>query len=284
MAIQLERVSQFEGTWNEDQSSEAYHADKTAVSSSALRKILKSPATFYSYVVEAMHEESDSLRFGSAFHMALLEPKKFFASYVKQPSFGDLRSAKNREARDEWKKAQLPSAVILSEENYIRLEGMLNSVLKHRDACALLKHGKAEISGYYADPETSIKCKIKPDFINFDLMTLLDVKTTQDCSSDAFSKSIWSYRYDFQLAMYAEGIRLITGRNVNYSIYLAIEKEPPFEVALYVADQKLMQKGLQDYRRALDLLSDCLHKNRWSSYQDSLETIQLPAWALGDLI
>lgn len=283
MTIKIERPSQFEATWIEQQDSEAYHADKTAVSSSVLKTILKSPASFYSQFLEGKEETNDAFRLGSAVHMALLEPKKFFHYYLKQPDFGDQRSSKNREKKEEWMKAQAPKAIILNEAEYIRIEGMINSVMKHPDASNLLKGGQPEISGYYCDPETNIKCRIKPDFINFDLMMMIDVKTTQDCTRDAFIRSILKYQYDFQLAMYGEGTRLITGQSVNHFIFLAIEKDPPYEVGVYLCEESILNKGRNDYRRALDLLSDCLEKNHWPGYQASFESLGLPGWAIKSL-
>lgn len=272
----------FQPYWDETLSNEEYHSDKTAVSSTSLKKILKSPASFYSAYLDSGHEQSEAMRLGSMIHLALLEPKKFFSNYVKEPKFGDLRSTVNRKAKEEWLlqlKQENPNAVALSEEEYIRVEGILNSVNAHRDASALLKYGQTEITGYFRDPATGIKCKIRPDLVNFELMTLLDVKTTIDCTQESFSKSIWNYRYDFQMAFYCHGIECITGRPPNYCIYLAVEKQPPYEVGLWVVDDLLLKKGMEDCRMALDKLAQCLHKNEWPAYQNSLETISLPHWA-----
>jgi hypothetical protein len=272
----------FKPYWDEGISNETYHSDKSAVSSSALKKILKSPASFYSNYLDGGNEQTEAMRLGSIIHMAILEPKKFFSRYVKQPHFGDLRSTVNKKAKEEWAfnlEQTNPDAVVLSEAEFIQIEGMVNSVSSHKDASSLLKHGNPEITGYFRDPITGIKCKIRPDLINFDLMVLLDIKTTEDCTHESFSKSIWNYRYDFQMAYYYHGIECITGKVPSYGIYMAIEKRPPYEVGVWVADDTLIRKGMEDYRKALDKLAQCLESNQWPAYQSTLETISLPRWA-----
>lgn len=282
MAIQLPEFvgPSFEAHWREGQLSSDYHADNSAVSSTRLKRILKSPANFYSTFIQDEEDEltrSDSLRFGSAFHLAILEPKLFFKSYVKMPEFKGVGS---QAAKAEWLGAQPKGTVLVTEKEMIMLEGMVNSVLSHRDASALLKHGQAEVSGYYRDPETGIKCRFRPDFINFELLTLIDVKTTTDASAEAFSRTIWNYRYDIQMAMYCTGTEQILGKWPHYPIFLAVEKAPPYEVAVYVADELVLNVGRESYRECMRRVAECLKLNKWPAMQTSLQPISLPAWAL----
>lgn len=273
-------VELFEAHWLENQESDAYHSDLTAVSSTGLRKMLKSPKAFYAYCHEPKAEPTRDMRIGHLIHMVLLEPWKFNERCVVDKGFGDLRSATHRKAREEWKNTLALDATIVSQDEYDDLRRIVDSVHSHRDACKLLRNGKPEMSGFYRDETTGIKCKIKPDYLNTQLMALIDVKSTKDCSMAEFQKSIWNYRYDFQLGMYIDGIRNITKKDVNYAIFLVIEKQAPFEVALYVADTVALTKGYESYRAALDSLHACLTTNQWSRYQESLQTISLPPWAV----
>jgi hypothetical protein len=274
----------FQAHFIEDLSNEDYHGDKSAISSTTLRKILKSPASLYSHLTSPAQIETDAMRLGSIVHLALLEPAKFQSQYVLMPDLGDMRSPLNRKKRDEWKELQAPGAVILTEDDYARIQGMIESVLRHPEACALLKNGKAEMSGFYRDPLTGIKCRVRPDLFDADSGVLIDLKTTKDCSYDEFSKSIWSFRYDFQMAMYCEAIKLITGSPVNVPIFLAVEKEKPYEMAVYPVDfnSKLMRLGTQDYQKALVTLEHCIHTNQWRPYQTEMQVIDLPAWVNED--
>ncbi len=271
---------EFENVWIDGEDSDEYHADHTAVGSSKLRQILKSPAAFLAKPPES---QADHFNFGSMFHMALLEPEKFYKTYIILPDFGDLRSPKNRKERDDWKAVLPPGTETYSEDEFRRMEGMLTSVTKHRDASILLKTGMAEVSGYYRDPETGIKCKIKPDFLNLDLMAMIDVKTTQDCSAEEFAKTIWKYRYDIQMAMYCDGVQHLTKRPVHFPIFMVVEKNYP----LYNCDGDsngpgipILTTGMDGYRNCLKVLHECLTTNKWPNYQKSIQNIYLPQWVL----
>lgn len=266
-------------SWRDDLSNDAYHADKTAVSSSSLKLVLKSPLSFKNHFIDGVRTEpTKAMVFGTLVHTAVLEGMDFLRNYFIVPDFGDLRSSKNRAKRDEWT-ASLPfGAQVVTEQEMRDIEGMLNAVLRHKDAMRLLKDGVTEVSGYYADPVTGIKCRIRPDFLGENLGVLADLKTTVSCTLDDFSRAIWSYRYDFQMAMYAEGIRVITGQKIKYPAFIAVEKTPPYEVAVYVADDGMMDYGLTDYRRALDTLKKSLDSDVWPGYQEGVQNIALPAW------
>lgn len=267
--------------WKEEQKNEDYHADKSAVSSSGLRQIEKSPATFYQNFFLRLPEaekKSKAKTIGTLCHQAILEGSKFLENFVLMPDFGDMRSSKNREARDEWL-ATVEGKTVVKQDELDVIKGTIEAIVNHEGAFNLLKDGKTEISGYYADPETGILCRIRPDFLSFNLMALVDVKTTIDCSREGFAKSIWNYRYDFQLAMYSEGIKQITGKEVDYPAFIAVEKEPPYEVAVYIADKEMIDKGREDYRKSLLTLKACLDTDTFPKYQSKIEEISLPRWA-----
>lgn len=265
--------------WDLTLSNEQYHSDRTAVSSSNLKIIVeKSPKAFLMGHNGLLRRgESTAFRIGSALHMAILEPELFKKSFVIQPKFSGTGMMA---AKADWRLGIKHDAVILKQEEYDDLQEMINSVLSHQDACNILKDGKTEQSGYFRDVDTGIKCRIRPDFLHFGHMALLDVKTTTDVRASEFMKSIWNYRYDFQMAMYVEGIQLITGKPVQYPLMLAIEKKPPFECAMYLCDEAMMTKGLQDFKLATSRLKECIDNAMFESYQRKIQPISLPHWAL----
>lgn len=273
-------VSDFTPHWDLTLSNDAYHSDKTAISSTSLRRILRSPYSFLAGQAAAV-QETNAMNFGSAVHMALLEPEIFYNKYVVMPPFEGIGSVKKRA---DWRLGLEKDAIILKQEEYNDLQEMINSVLRHKDACNILKNGKAEMSGYYADPETGIKCRIRPDFFCEGHMALVDVKTTKSVEASEFSKAIWNYRYDFQCAMYCEGIRLITGKKVEYPLFIVLEKQPPFECAVYMADPGMLLKGEMDYRMALNRLRVCIDTQSWDTYQSRIQPISLPTWALKETL
>jgi len=272
--------------WIENQTDDAYHSDKSAVSASSLSKILRSPATFKETFWGPPRPASDALKLGRLVHMALLEPSRFVESYVVMPVFegftkdGRLsnQSGEAKAKKASWFASLPPGTTVVTEEERDVIEGIANSVMAHRDAKDILTGGKTEVSGYYVDQDSGIRCKIRPDFIHFGIHAEVDLKTTQDCSRYAFSRSIMNYNYHFQRAMYAEGIKAITGKYPEHSVFIAVEKEPPFEVAVYRADIGMMDYGREQYKQALRTLRTCIDTMTWPGIQATMEDIALPAY------
>jgi hypothetical protein len=276
--------------WKPDMPAEIYHADRDSVSSTALRKILKSPKSFYNYAIEGVRTEpTDAMKFGTLVHQVILEGADFLKKYVVAPPFvgytkdgrESSQSKEAREAKAAWyaEQAELGS-VIVTQQEFDDIRGMLDAIIEHPDAFTLLKDGVTEVSGYYRDPETGILCRIRPDFYSSALRAIVDLKTTQDVSEEEFARSIWNYRYDFQMAMYGEGVSILEQVKVEFHAFIAIEKVKPYEVAVYHADATILEKGAEDYHRALRRLETCIKTNEWPGYQRGITNIALPSWAL----
>lgn len=284
----------YENKWVKDLMAELYHADKTAISSSSLKNILTSEHHFYYYWKKAQKTgekkkaEPRHFRIGHALHAAILEPELFKKLYITEPEFiGKTKDGKDskscnesKKMKEEWVKTLHPMAIVLTEKDLNELHEMIDSVLSHNYACALLKTGVPEISGYYRDPQTGIKCRIRPDFMNFVLDAMIDVKTTKSCYKRGFQRSIVDFLYNLQVGMYSTGISHINGKAPESIAFLAVQNCEPYEVALYEADATVRETGEKLYRKALNQLSVCLSKNAWARYQTGIEPIALPDWYL----
>ncbi len=279
----------FKAHWAEGVPNDAYHADRTSISSTGLRRVLKSPRTFRAAMDGPPVEPTEAMKFGTLVHQVILEGADFLKRYVVMPEFVGLtkdgrastRSAAAAEKREEWLTEQALSGNIITTQKEIDdIRGMLDSVMAHEDAFRLLKNGVTEISGYFTDPDTGIKCRVRPDFLSFDLMALVDLKTTRDVEMEAFSRTIWNLRYDFQMSFYGHGVEQICQRKVDYHAFIAVEKEPPYECAVYIADQAMLEKGEEGFRCALRTLRSCIDSDKWPGYQQGMGNIGLPFWTL----
>ncbi len=283
----------FKPYFEENVPSDVYHASKKFISSTAIRHFLRSPAHFYTHFVLGVQEEpTEAMEFGVLAHLCVLEPAKFKEKYIIEPEFwgytkdgkrtNSANSTDVKQQREAWYLDQAPGAVIVTQEELEKLEGMLKSILAHPAASAVLSDGMAEVSGYARDPETGLGVRIRPDFIKNGLMALPDLKTTKDASRKAFSKEIWNRRYDVQIAMYAEVTGIILGKPVEFPSFIPIEKIPPYATACYAADPALMEKGSNSYHRALRGIKACIEANHWPAYADEVENISLPFWAFNE--
>jgi hypothetical protein len=255
-------------------SHEAYHADRSAVSSSQLKLMLRSPLHFQ-HGLETPNVETPALRIGTAIHTALLEPERFRNIYRVAPEKG--RSAADKLAFANYVAAH-PDKVLISRSEMDMIAAVQSAVAKHQLASKILRMGQAETSIFWHDQETGIRCKCRPDLLVSPWL-ILDIKTTEDASEAAFMRSCAQYHYDLSAAMYREGVWHATQKSLDF-VFLAIEKKPPYAVALYRASDRFLDHGDMLFRRTLSTLKDCRHTGRYPGYQPEgvIRDIDLPHW------
>lgn len=276
--------------WVYDLDPEVYHADKTRVSSSILKTIRKSARTFWGKFHGVWpDEDSDARLFGRAVHCALLEGMEAFNKrYVVMPKFTGKtlkgeESAQSKEAREKkamWLAALPPGIEVVTTEQFTNMNGVIEAILDHPDAVALLKNGAREVTGYTVDPVTGIRLRLRPDFLSFNLSVLVDFKACRDVTEFRFQRQMVDLGWDFSEAFYSSGIELISGKKPDYVAFVAVESEAPYECAVYIADHHVTDRGFYQYRQALDTLKSCIVSNQWPRYQEKMKTISLPNYLL----
>ena len=113
----------------------------------------------------------------------------------------------------------------------------------------------------------------------------MDYKSTNDASTEAFIRSAINYGYDFQAAMYTEGVKQTRGCKVEF-VFVAQEKDPPYAVNILRADDLLMNHGFDTFRELLGIYHNCKTTGNWYGYlgpDDTLNTLGLPAWMAKDI-
>jgi hypothetical protein len=247
---------------------EIYHATR-ALSKSGLDKFRRSPAHFRAWQDgEIKNESSPALEFGTAAHMAVLEPELFIAKYT---SFsGDKRT---KEGKAAWQAVLDSGKTPLTEDQWQCVNGVAASVHAHPAAADLInsiKPGHFEVSAFDVLEGISVKARI--DGLGDDF--IIDLKTTQDASESAFAKSVAQFRYHVQAAWYQK----ITG--INRFIFIAVEKEAPYGVACYELDQQAIDAGIRFIEETLPMYRECQALNSWPCYSSTTKTLSLPGWAL----
>lgn len=250
-------------------SNEDYHAETSAISSTSLKELLRSPMHFM-HAQTAPRVEKDHFRVGTAIHTFLLENDRFLKEYVVTPDKGKTKASK--EAYEEFITAH-PGCTYVSESEMIMLLGIANQVEKHASARELIKLGQAEESFFWTDEETGILCKCRPD-LRCVPFAIMDVKSTNNASPEAFQREVAKFNYDLSAAMYQEGVYRVTGEKQDFA-WLAVEKEAPYAVALYNADDYL-ETGYKKFRRALRLLKACRESQQYPGYQPDGIAVTLP--------
>lgn len=252
-------------------SSEEYHSIP-AVNASLLKQIARSPAHARAYMT-APQETTAAMAFGTAFHACVLEPEKFAENYIVFS--GDRRTKAGKEDYEAILKA---NRIPLSDDDYSTITLMAGAIGDHDAAASFVRdrEGNAEASVFWRDERTGLQCKCRPDI--WLGKVLVDVKTTDDASPEGFAKSIVKYGYHLQAAHYLEG----TG--AESFVFVAVEKKPPYAVAVYVLDQLSLQYAIDKRNALLDYWADCQKAALFPAYSTGIQTISLPNWAFNQEI
>lgn len=259
---------------------DAYHAHP-AISKSHLDQINRSPLHYWSAFLDPQREPREptpAMVIGTAVHTHVLELDQWDRRYVTAPVGIDRRTKKGRE---EWQVFMTASQgrTVLSAKDAEQAMMVGQAVWKHPAAAALLgAEGKPEATYMWTDQGTGLQCKCRPDYIHADGSTIVDLKTTEDASPRGFRNSLLKWRYWVQAAWYLHGVEQATGKRPERFVFVAVEKTAPYGVGVYVADNAMVQRGMEQAREDLGKLAVCKAADDWPSYSNGMEPISLPGW------
>ena len=262
---------------------EEYYNRRKGVRRSDLWKMKRSPAHFR-YAVDHPAEQTPAMAFGSAVHMAVLEPKRFMKEYAVADF--DARTKAGKELKQQYLD---DGKTLLTVDQGEQISGIFNAIAKHPYAKRLLK-GRHETAHFWTDPETGEKCKCKTDCeteIN-GVHYIVDLKTCASADTDEFVRDAVKFGYFMQAAMYCEGVKCHTGVESTF-VFVAVEKDPPYCVNVIQCGPAEMKLGMfgdktgeyPGYRTLLDKYHECRTKNKWPGYEgfeNHIATITLPKW------
>lgn len=218
-------------------------------------------------------KKSNALDFGNALHTFILEPLEFAKRYMV---FEKVNRA-TKAGKDAYAEAQANAngRQFLCAEAYEELCGMDYAITQHAEARGIIDDALYEQSIYWNDPGTKMLCKVRPDIWHSNLIG--DLKTCQSASYEDFQKSIVNHGYHIQAAMIHEGLKHALGIDMRIFLYVAIEKEPPYAVAVYQLDDVALVHGVSQFRKTLREIQQCEENDFWPSYPSAV--ISLPKWA-----
>lgn len=238
-----------------------YLSKKDYVAASDIKSFLNSPAKYYfEKFVKVEKEEQRHFSIGSGLHEMILEPDLFKTNYVVCPKV-DGRTKEGKALLAKFKeKAEGKTILFEDEMEMIRL--MAENALKNHTLTELMLGSYRELSVYTEDPVTGLKLRMRPDSMAQSKSTIVDIKSCLDSSPKKFKNDVYNFGYSLSAAYYCDFI----GRE-NY-VFAAIEKQAPYQVALYVLNDEMMDYGRTQYRMGLDLIKFCQDNNVWPSYNE----------------
>ena len=257
-----------------------YHADRTSISSSGLRALLNPgcPAQF-KYDREHPQPPKKEFDLGHAAHKVVLGE----GEEIVVTEWDDWRTKAAREERDAIRAG---GAVPLLFHEGQQVMAMADAIRQHPDAGPLLNlPGTSEQSIYWTDSATGVRCRIRPDrLIVLPQTTLvIDIKTVADASPDACSKSIESYAYHQQGALYIDGVQAagLAPEGARFIWVFVSKKAPHLVTVRELADQD-QDIGRARNEKALRIYRECESTGIWPDWTGPVPAIPqlgMPTWA-----
>lgn len=237
-----------------------YRAQTDWISNSEISLFLSAPRLYEYRILEGNKTPSSKAQLqGISLHAAILEPEIFLRDYHRMPAV-DLRTklGKDTKARLE---AEFPGKILLPHDDYDRYSDCTDLV--HQNYGDQLAKGKAEVSYFWIDETTGVKCKARADMIIRAENRVIDLKTTQDPKE--FSSSVTQWKYHRQAAFYLDGLMRLTGEVWDKWDWLAVSAERPFLMTMHSAIKEDLELGRYEYKRALTLVKECQEKKHYPS-------------------
>lgn len=260
-----------------------------AVSQSQLKAFRRSPFHYHARHDEPVPEifaedtSTDEMFDGELCHCATLEAASFDTRYAVGPQ------VKTRAAKA-WKDFvdAHPERIAITPRQYAVAHAQAASLRRIDAVAEILEGGRCEVSAFWTDPLTGLRCRCRPDCVNDEFGTarepramILDVKKTRDASRRGVQQAIARYGYHHQCEWYARGYAAASGVIVEGFVFAFVESDYPFAASVFELDPEAWEVAARENREALDALARCRAEGRWPGYSSEVENMGLPRWAGG---
>jgi hypothetical protein len=231
----------------------------------------KSPAHLKAWMDGHDEPETEAKRIGTLTHRALLLPDTMKDAFHVAPPGLDFRTKDGKA----WKLEHADRPIIAADE-LKTIEGMVASVHRHPVAKRLLSNAAFEQSIFVEDSHGTMR-KLRPDILPRGGNILPDLKTCESAQRDDFEKVSARYGYWTQAQYYLAGCKL-AGMEFETFAMIAVEKDPPYAVAIHAVDPVDIEEGAARNNAALTTYRRCLETDTWPGYPEDISYISLPTW------
>lgn len=253
-----------------------YHADVSRVSNSMLSLLKQSPRKFYDrYELGKADKPTEAMIFGSLFHCAVLEPQEVHKRFAMLPNV-DGRTKEGKAIKAAFYNESEGKEVVNSDDffnaniagDFARMHGEFSWFANNPGT--IEQRIDFEVDG--------VPCRAKPDMVCLDQQVIWDLKTTQNACPGEFAKSVASFGYHRQAAFYREAVYQSTGVECRF-LFLAVEKQSPWECAVYELDEAAILKGEEEIGALLAEYKQRKAANNWEQvWSRGVVPLQLPQW------
>ena len=260
-----------------------YHA-RSELSSTEARLILDSPAKYrWRKDHPPLIAPSKKFDVGSAIHSKVLGTG-YQVAVIPADMLASNGYASTAAAKAFIAEARENGLIPLKQDELDAISGPAEAVLAHPTARALFDQpGAAEVSVFTEVDGVPVRARF--DFLPDQgerRRVAVDLKSTRDASERGFTRSIADYSYDVQRQHYLDALNAVTGpMPVGYEpelIFVAVEKDPPYLVAVYQLPTVWTEMGRVKAARARHLYAECTESGVWPGYPTEVQLLSPPMW------
>ena len=242
------------------------------INKSTLWELRKSPK-HYQYILTHEREDTPAIKMGRAIHSAVLTPTAYKREWAIMPDGIDRRTKAGREEYEAFL-TQAEGREIITAQDAQTVKAISSAIRKSKEAMSLLKGTRRERPIFWTDDEGN-KCKCRLDAVKPGI--IIDLKTTTDASTEAFTREALKYGYDVQTAHYIEGYQAISGGKTPKWYFIAVEKAEPYAINILKAGSDFIDHGMIRRRKLINLLRECSKSGVFPDY--GTNEIIMQKWA-----
>ena len=221
-----------------------YYDDHMYMTNSTLKMFIDKCPRAFQHVLDNPIKATAPMKFGSAFHMLVLEDKEFSRHYAVEPDGIDKRTTLGKATLLQFNEL-LNGREAISHKDYSLIVNMTRNLEVNEHNSLLENCNQFEKIYLWKNELHDILCKGKLDAVNTRKKYIVDLKTTRDASPEAFKEIIINQKYHMQAAFYCDALGF-----KDYYIY-AIEKSKPHCICVYKMSEDMIKAGRLMYTQAI---------------------------------
>lgn len=248
-----------------------YLKNKDYVGSSTIKSAHKSDLD-YLWGIDNYSEPTSSQSFGTALHMAVLEPDLFGNNYFtidddeKPIPDATWAKAENKAYKDRIIEENAGKEFLAKQElkacNTVS-ERLSRDFRSHINLEPATKESSFYADDFYGDEDGIVSVKVRPDFFKPNLLG--DVKTTKAPDPTGFYYEFYKYKYDLQMALYRDVLRAY-GHSIDKVVILAVGNNAPYMHEWYTIPEDVLEKGKEKYLYGLSRIVQIRNGNTMEKY------------------
>jgi hypothetical protein len=251
------------------------------LSASGIKRLIPPSTPAHFKAARGVEEHKPAFDFGKAAHARVLGA----GEDVVVIDADDWRSKDARLARDAaYEDGKVP---ILAKDNVV-IDGMAKSLGDHPIAPLLFATGAPEVSAFWTDLATGVRCRARFDWLpekqKGRRLVVPDLKTATTAAPSEFAKAAARFGYYAQQEHYRDALMALGVDDDPAFVFVVIEKEFPYLVTVAQfaepADVKLARAAVDRARR---VFAECTATDTWPGYPPGVNSLSLPGWLHYDL-